>query len=318
MSKITHETGYFLFSLDTELAWGHFDCFDPKMFSTDGQRERRSVNKLLDILDEFEIIATWAVVGQLFHEFTEENHHSFMSYCKERYPTFYELYRHNSPLLFGADIIERLLNHGTNHEVAFHGYTHRLFDENTMTEEEADAEIKEWLRISKRRNVTPLTVIFPRGKIGRLDLFKRHGFICYRGEELMREFYSWPLVGRIFRRFHYYLSPLFTPAVYDLEAEPSGMVNLPSSQWLFGFNRKIERYIDLFNLHNLRLQKLVAGVKKASIEKRIIHIWAHPYEFCREKDFAKLRYLFRHVYDEIQRGRLQSIGMADLAKKILE
>jgi hypothetical protein len=45
-------------------------------------------------------------------------------------------------------------------------------------------------------------------------------------------------------------------------------------------------------------------------------MWAHPGEFQTEKDFEKLRYLFESVSTQVRKGLLQSIGMADLARKV--
>ena len=72
MSEVRSQTGYFLLSLDTELAWGHHDNFRPEMFSADGGRERQAIELILEALDEFNIKATWAVVGHLFYGQCEE------------------------------------------------------------------------------------------------------------------------------------------------------------------------------------------------------------------------------------------------------
>ena len=134
----------------------------------------------------------------------------------------------------------------------------------------------------------------------------------------MPRLYSLPFIGRAFRRCYYYLSAFSAPPVYECSVDPSGLVNLPSSRWLFGFNRKLERVLDAFNLHSLRIHKMVKGVKKAAIEKKIIHIWAHPHEFQTRKDIEKLRYLLEQVTEEVSMGRMQSVGMAELAEKALK
>jgi predicted deacetylase len=69
------------------------------------------------------------------------------------------------------------------HEIGFHGYTHQVFDESTMTRAEAEIQIREWLNIAKRKGVIPLSVCFPRNRVGHLDAFRENGFICYRGVE---------------------------------------------------------------------------------------------------------------------------------------
>jgi hypothetical protein len=318
MRNLQNETGYFLFSLDTELAWGHFDCFRPQMFSRDGQRERRAVQWLLDVFDEFNITATWAIVGQLFHErYAARDAYPGLTWL-EQYPAFAQLYKSNSPLLYGADIIEYLRKRGARHEIGFHGYTHKVFDENRLSKAEAEAEIQVWLNEAQCKNIAPRTVIFPRNKVGHLDLFQKYGFTCYRGVELTPAFYGLPLLGCGFRRYYYYLAAISTPIVYEGKPARSGLVNLPSSRWLFGFNRKLDRGLDALNLQTLRMYKIVQGIKQAAREKKIIHIWAHPYEFQTPKDIEKLRYLLKHVAEEVKQGRMQSIGMAELAENFTQ
>lgn len=271
---------------------------------------------MLEVFDEFNITATWAVVGILFHE-REEAAQAYPKDWEGKYPAFEELYKNKHPLLHGADVIDTLLAKGAKHEIAFHGYVHRIFEERLMSREEACAEIQAWRRAAQRQNIRPYTVIFPRNKIGHLDLFKQHDFVCYRGEERMPKLYLFPFWGKPFRRFYYYLAAFSTPPVYELERERSGLVNLPASRWLFGFNRHVERALDALNLHTLRLRKMADGIHQAAREKKIIHLWAHPHEFQTPKDIEKLRYLLHHVAAEVEAGRMQSVGMAELARKAL-
>jgi hypothetical protein len=60
------------------------------------------------------------------------------------------------------------------------------------------------------------------------------------------------------------------------------------------------------------------GVRKAAQKKKIIHIWAHPHDFQTKKDFEKLRYLLGTVADEMNKGRIQSVGMTRLVHIINE
>jgi hypothetical protein len=100
-----------------------------------------------------------------------------------------------------------------------------------------------------------------------------------------------------------------------LHLDPSGLIEQRPSQHLFGFNRRIELALDALNLHSLRFRRISRGLKNAVEEKKILHLWAHPWEFRTEKDFEKLRYIFELVSREIEKGTIQSIGMANLARK---
>ena len=149
-----------------------------------------------------------------------------------------------------------------------------------------------------------------------MDLFQEAGFICYRGKEVRHPALSIPLFGKVLNRINLVLSML-TPQVYDVKVDPPGLVNIPSSQWLFRTNRRIETVLDSLNLHTLRLQPTVKGIERAAKERKVIHLWVHPHEFRTEKDFEKLRFVFECFAEQARQGRLQSITMTDLAQQIL-
>jgi len=309
-----------VFTLDTELAWGSFDLDSrrSKQFSSDGSRERRSIELLLEVLNEFNIVGTWGVVGHLFYENCEECDVCPILDWEGKYRSFKDVHKTHNPLWYGADVVETLVTSGAQHEIAFHGYTHQVFDENTMSEEAARIEIQEWLRVSKRKRIVPQTVIFPRNIVGHLSIFKEAGFICYRCEEDHPKSLRFRYLGKLLKSIDHILS-ITTPPVYELNGvDSSGMVKICSSQHFFGFNRRLELILDSLNLHNLRINRMINSVKKAADEKKIVHIWAHPWEFQTKKDIKKLRYLLSYVSDEMRRGRIKSIGMAELARKVTE
>jgi len=106
--------------------------------------------------------------------------------------------------------------------------------------------------------------------------------------------------------------------IFDLTyRENHGLVAIQPSQYLFDINRKIELFLDSINLHNLRIRRIIKGIKGAAKEKKMIHIWAHPYNFRTEKDFLKLRQIFMAVSEEVAKGRMQSVGMAEMAKLLV-
>lgn len=308
------DKGCFLFSLDTEQAWGYHDCFNWNLFSRDGKQEQQAVERLLEILDEFNITATWAVLGILFRRQLDgmPSDNSF-----KKNAAFEQLLRSNHPLVLGDRIIAALLAKRHRHEIAFHGYTHRVFDERLMSAAGAEFEMQQWLEAAKSSGIVPKSVVFPRNRIGHLKLLRHYGMLCYRGEELLPRAYSLPVLGKALRWLHYNIIAICTPLAHKPVVDSCGMVNLPSSRWLFGFNRKLDRLFDATGLHMLRLRKIAKGIRRAAREKKVIHLWAHPHEFHTEKDFEKLRYLFDHVAEEVSAGRMKSVSMAELAASVL-
>jgi peptidoglycan/xylan/chitin deacetylase (PgdA/CDA1 family) len=320
MQPETSETGFFILSLDTELATGFFD-YDEKrkqLFSADGSREREKIARLLTIFDQYKIITTWAVVGHLFYDHCEECDICPILEWKGKYKSFEEAYKTNHPLWYGADVIDMLLKQEIKHEVAFHGYTHEIFAESRMSTEKAEIEIQEYLRVAKRRGITPTSIVFPRDKAGYLDLFEKYGFRCYRSEIdppfLLRQH----LPGRILKTIDHILG-ITTAPIFELEDFRNGrLVKLLPSQEIFGFNRKTELFLDSIGMPLLRLRRIVRAIRKAAAQKKVVHIWAHPWQFNTEKDFDKLRYILENVADEARRGRMKSVSMAEMAAMVSE
>lgn len=314
-------TGYFIFSLDTELGTGFFDLDEERkrLFSPDGFHEREKVRRLLALLDEYQILATWAVVGHIFYERCEECEICPILEWKGKYSSFEEAYRTNHPLWYGADVIDMLLNQKLKHEIAFHGYSHEIFDERRMSREKAEVEIKEYIRVANRRGIEARSVVFPRDKVGHLDLFEKYGFVSYRSEEslplIIRNKY---FVGKILKTADHILG-ITTPPVYDPSEFGNGnLVNLRATQHIFGFNRHVELILDAWNLPLLRVRRIIKAIKKAAVQKKVVHVWAHPWEFRTEQDFDKLRYIFQHVAQEVSAGNMQSVTMNEMAQIVTQ
>lgn len=314
---IDEPTGYFLISLDTELAWGHYDLDHVRRvkISDDGVRERENVDRLLRLFNDFSIVGTWAVVGHLFYSKCEECEVCPVLDWQEKHGCFNEIYKTANRQWYGSDIIDMIRNSRVPQEIGFHGYTHRVFDETKMTAEEARIEAGEWLRVASKWGIGPGSIVFPRNQVGHIPVFKEMGFVCFRGAEVVptKRQTLGAAGGAFFSKLAPYLSP---PEVYKPKLDPAGLVNLPASRWI-GPDHNLENLALFENLYSLRLKKIADAVKVAAREKKVVHIWLHPYEFQSERDFERLRNLLSVVGELVENGAIRSIGMADLARQAL-
>ena len=81
----------------------------------------------------------------------------------------------------------------------------------------------------------------------------------------------------------------------------------------------IEIILDLLNFHKqFRIRQLSQAVKKATEERRVAYISAHPCEFQGEYDFDKLGYLLGHVLEETSKGGVRPVGMSHLARIVID
>ncbi|MDZ7318954.1 MAG: hypothetical protein ONB11_07355, partial [candidate division KSB1 bacterium] len=62
----------------------------------------------------------------------------------------------------------------------------------------------------------------------------------------------------------------------------------------------------------------IKAIKKAAVQKKVVHVWAHPWEFRTEQDFDKLRYIFQHVAQEVSAGNMQSVTMNEMAQIVTQ
>lgn len=319
MKENSNNIGYFIFSLDTELGTGYFDLDEDRqrLFSADGSRERENISRILELLEEYQITATWAVVGHIFYEHCEECEICPILEWKGKYHSYEEAYKTRHPLWYGADVIDMLLNQKMKHEIAFHGYSHKTF--NSMSREEAEVEIQEFIRVASRKGIVAKSIVFPRNKVGHLDLFQKYGFECYRSEEslplLTRNKY---IVGRIAKNLDHILG-ISTPPIYELkDFAAENMANLTATQHVFGFSRSTDLLLDKWGFPNLRVRRITRAIRKAASQKKVAHIWVHPEEFRTEGAFSKLRYIFETVAKEVDAGRMKTISMIDMAQMVAQ
>ena len=320
MKENSNNTGYFIFSLDTELGTGYFDMDEERirLFSMDGSRERENISRILDLLEEYQIVATWAVVGHIFYDQCENCEICPILEWKGKYKSYEEAYKTRHPLWYGADVINLLLKNNMKHEIAFHGYSHETF--NTMSREKAEIEIQEFTRVASRKGIVAKSIVFPRNQVAHLDLFKKYGFLCYRSEE------SLPLLmgnKNIFERATKNLDHIlgvFTPPIYELRdfVSQDDWVNSIATQHLFGFSRKTDILLDSLGLPNLRVRRIAKAIRKAAIQKIVAHVWAHPEEFRTDGAFSKLLNICERFAEEVAAGRMKTITMIDMAHMVAQ
>ena len=157
--------GYFILSLDTELSIGFFDRDDERnaRFSSDGQAERKAIRSVLSLCEKYDIAATWAITGFIFYHRNETPQPCPLENWQEVIRRYRATYDTSSPLCYGADIVQEILDSPQEKEIGFHGYTHRPFP--SLDTAEAQFELEEWKRLAARLQLPGNSVVFPRNAI---------------------------------------------------------------------------------------------------------------------------------------------------------
>jgi len=162
-------TGTVVISLDFELGWGHRTARPEyidrlRSASTDSFERIRS---LIDLFDEYEVPATWAVVGKLIQPGEDSLFHN-------------------------PDLFRYLLDADTAHDIGLHSYAHRTFDELSMSE--ARDDLRDGVDALDDWGIDPRTFIYPRGIVDHTNVLSEYGIEYYRSRQM-----SGGLIGLITR-----------------------------------------------------------------------------------------------------------------------
>ncbi len=224
---------------------------------------RSCIDILLKLFQKYKIPATWAIVGHLFLDHCEKKdgvpHKDMPRFKEDWYFSDPCTDIEKDPLYYGRDIVEDILASSVKHEIGYHSFSHVVFSK--CSREVAKAEIKEGIKLAKNFGITLKSFIFPKNKIGHIDLLKKYGFEIYRGENLGRYALS---QNMLIRKFNGTIDKIIAPP-----AEPKwkdGIWEIPSS--MFFCDPQIK-----FSL----LLRAKIGLRRAMRSKKVFHIFLHPH-----------------------------------------
>jgi peptidoglycan/xylan/chitin deacetylase (PgdA/CDA1 family) len=291
------DRGVFAISLDFELIWGTLDR-GVDTFREACEREREVVvDRLLALLTEFEISATWCTLGHLFLKSCEQRdgrkHPEIVPPTHEGIDDWFEhdpcTSEEADPIFYGRSLVDRVLACPVPQEIGSHSFSHPRFGEPGCSRETADTELAECVRLARERGLELRSFAFPRNRVGHLDVLREHGFSAYRGPDpAWYEGGRWP---RLVKRLGHLADVVLArrPPVGVPEQVLPGLWNLPGSMIYFPMHGR-RRHIPL----SRRVARAVKGLNAAAEQRRIFHLWFHPTNLAFETDamFDGLRRIF--------------------------
>lgn len=310
----------FALTFDTELMWGSFDRLSVEQFQHRYPDVRGTIQAILDVLDEFGIAATWAVIGHLFLERCEPdasgrthpellrpNHQWFQGDWLSADPG---TDREQAPLWYGDDIIGAIQKARTTHEIGSHSFSHPIFGDPGMTADVARSELAACVRVAAERGIKLRSFVFPRNREGHHEVLKEFGFTAYRGAD--RTWYGdYPRMAA--RGAHFLDQGVgIAPRVsLPIERLP-GLWDVPGSMLLL-HRVGVRRYLSM----QARVRKARSGLQRAIEHEAVFHLWTHPMNLAYERDvmLATLRSILHDVADLRDRGLLRVATMAEIARE---
>lgn len=286
------EQATFTLSIDFELLWGTADRPYAADFHNICESERRDViDRLLTLFEEFDISATWGIVG-----------HLFLNRPSQADPA-----HHGQPdLYYAPDQVERIRQCKVRQDIGSHSFRHIEMGEAKCSRKTAASDVAECVRQADKWGIEMKSFIFPRNLVGHLDVLKRHGFTCYRGPEP----HWYARKRRTVRRLGHLLeiAAARTPPTV-MPVEEDGVWNIAGSM-LYTPSFGTRRYLPVW----MRVLRAKRGLDRAVALQRIFHLWFHPTDLVCRKDAMMdgLRRILEHAANLRAAGKLVVRPMCDL------
>jgi peptidoglycan/xylan/chitin deacetylase (PgdA/CDA1 family) len=313
------ERGVFTTSLDLELIWGTLDLFGPERFRPACVTERSEViDRLLDLFCEFDVQATWLVLGHLMLDrCAPENGKKHPEIVRPAHTWHRKDWFQHDPggieddqsIFLGRSLIEKIRACRVPQEIGCHSFSHVIFGDSGCSAETAESEIKASLAAARDLGVEMQSFAFPRNEVGHLDLLSKYGFTCYRGPEPQwYERRALPSALRRVARSVGVLAAAEPPVVLPEETE-SGLWNIPGSMIYFPMHG-LRKYMPV----SLRVKRAIKGLNAAARQRKIFHLWFHPTNLADETNemFAGLRSILEHASLLRSRDQLSILPMRSL------
>lgn len=286
--RTSYDLGMFTLSLDFELVWGSRDITrDPAGLLHAARVTRERVfDRLLGMLRDHGIVATWATVGNLFRAGATRTGGVLYPdvfpprHAWRRSPWFAgvpEGTEASHPEFYARSLVLRLRDAGQ--ELGSHSFSHPIFGDPGCTSACAQTDLARCVAEAAEIGASLKSFVFPRNVPGHLDLLARHGFTCWRGPE-PAWFYHAAIPDPISRVFHFAaVATAASPPTVMPWRDRHGLWCIPGSASLLPLDGP-RRWIAV----SRRVERSLAGLERARRERRIFHLWTHPINLAADPD----------------------------------
>ncbi|MEM3610050.1 MAG: polysaccharide deacetylase family protein [Candidatus Anstonellales archaeon] len=312
------QKGVFLISIDLEMMWG----FNLELLENNRSiksylklvlKSREAISYLLEILEKYEIPATWAVVGHLMLDRCEKVEgvpHPNMPRPKINGSDWYSLDPCSSvkdePFWYAPDVIASILDSEITHEIASHSFSH--VDFSRISAEVAEAELRESKKlIEDICGVTPKTFIFPKSRFGHFNILKTNGFIAFRGKSSIRDhkLTRYPFIDKVQNYIKIIINKNNSSLILlDQPKLEQCLWNIPGSL-LF----QESSWMNAYSLYKIATE----NIKKCLINKAIFHIILHDYSLVSSKSQKAFLKVIELVSSLKRKGIIEILTIGNLA-----
>ena len=306
----------FIISLDFELKWGVLE-FDER-YNKNLLVARQVIPKILTLFKEYQIKATWAVVGLLFNS-TKEEYHKYKPLLEPKY-TVDSSNPYNENIgeseevdkIHYAGSLVKMIYECPGQEIGSHTYSHYNCIDKSQSRHEFEADIKSAIEVAgKKYNLNMSSFVFPKNEINKhyLDIIKKYKFTHYRGNPENIIYSKGHNSKNIIVRMIRLLDSYFNITGYQVSSalKNNFLVNVTGNRMLRPYNRnKI--------LNNLMLDRVKNEMIYAAKNNKNYHLWWHPHNFGTNSDdnLNNLKHVlekYKYLYEKFH---MRSVCMSEV------
>ena len=286
--------GVLSISFDFEMAWGTRRNARDLNHAPGVERVREVVRGLLDIFARHRISATWATVGHLMLRPEDCPGGRFPKQLPAPRPDWFtgdwydgipSMHEHRGLRYYAPELVEAIVNCPVHQELASHTFSHVVIGEDACTREVARAEFDTCREVAQRWGREVRSLVFPRNKVGHLDVLRETGHVCFRGpnsEWFLLGTAAKPIKNRLLNRLTYNLvrvlrfvdeSLIICPPLGKAR-QVEGLWELPHSMFFPGCTG-----LSKFVPRESQVQRATKGMTKAARLGRIFSLYTHPHNF---------------------------------------
>ncbi|OYR46468.1 MULTISPECIES: polysaccharide deacetylase family protein [unclassified Halorubrum] len=301
-------TGSVVISLDCELGWGRHSNVPSGEFVREG---RSNWYRLLDLFAEFDVRATWSIVGHLALSDCDRPHsdHPSGERCCDQSVDGVP----PKEVWFAPDLVDAVRLASVDHEIGSHGFTHWRFDRDGMTESSADSEFAESAAALRDSGSAPTSFVYPVNRVGHRRRLAENGFDCYRGPN--PRIASQTVLRRRLGKLRDAVAWAGTPPIVTPSVDEYGLVNVPASLFLYGFEGSARSAVTAVSRDPV-VAKAKRGIDAAAASDGVFHLWFHPHDFEADGDGGRLRPVLEHLRDRVDSTDLRVETMGDVSRRV--
>ncbi len=318
-------SGSFTISLDFELFWGVRANRELEEYQESLLGVYEAIPKILALFKKYNIHATWATVGFLFHKDIDnikKNRPKILpKYTNEQVDPYLYLDAIHTPYskefsrMHCALELVSMIDSEPNQELATHTYSHFFTYESLKNPEAFSADIQEAIKVAKNKGYTLKSLVFPRNQLDEhsIESLEFLGISSYRGNPNHWAYCdgdkpSKSLFLRLYRLFDTYVN--ISGHHTSLPILTKGVTELKASMMLRPYFAK------LAYLEPLKINRIKKAMKYAAVHGQNFHLWWHPHNFGKnqEKNLKNLEELLFCFQELKQEYNMLSLTMDEVKK----